>query len=108
MAVTGLLALLDDVIAILDDVAVLSKVAAQKTAGIAGDDLAVNRGLPWPRLREHLDALHRLRRDGEMRCSVTYSLVILRANLHELRAFAELARRDGVRYRDDPRPHRAR
>lgn len=39
---TGLLALLDDVVSILDDVAVLSKVAAQKTAGIAGDDLAVN------------------------------------------------------------------
>jgi MoaA/NifB/PqqE/SkfB family radical SAM enzyme len=61
--------------------------------------LSVNRGLPWPRLREHLDALHRLRREGELRCSVTYSLVILRENLHELRAFAELARRDGVRYR---------
>ncbi len=42
MAVTGLLALLDDVTAILDDVAMLSKVAAEKTAGIAGDDLAVN------------------------------------------------------------------
>lgn len=42
MALSGLLALLDDVTAILDDVATLSKVAAQKTAGIAGDDLAVN------------------------------------------------------------------
>src|SRR5687768_865496 len=42
MALTGLLALLDDVTTILDDVAALSKVAAQKTAGIAGDDLAVN------------------------------------------------------------------
>lgn len=42
MAVTGLLALLDDITAIMDDVAVLSKVAAKKTAGIAGDDLAVN------------------------------------------------------------------
>ncbi len=61
--------------------------------------LAVNRGLPWPRLREHLDALHALRRAGELRCSVTYSLVILRANLHELRDFAALARRDGARYR---------
>lgn len=39
---TGLLALLDDITSILDDVAALSKVAAQKTAGIAGDDLAVN------------------------------------------------------------------
>lgn len=41
MAVTGLLALLDDLGTILDDVAVLSKVAARKTMGIAGDDLAV-------------------------------------------------------------------
>ena len=39
---TGLLALLDDVTAIMDDVATMSKVAAEKTAGIAGDDLAVN------------------------------------------------------------------
>src|SRR5688500_13209558 len=39
---TGLLALLDDITTILDDVAAMSKVAAQKTAGIAGDDLAVN------------------------------------------------------------------
>lgn len=42
MAVTGLLALLDDVAATLDDVAALSHHAAQSTAGLAGDDLAVN------------------------------------------------------------------
>lgn len=42
MAGTGLLALLDDITSILDDVATMSKVAAKKTAGIAGDDLAVN------------------------------------------------------------------
>lgn len=42
MAVTGLLALLDDMSTILDDVATMTKVAAKKTAGIAGDDLAVN------------------------------------------------------------------
>ena len=42
MAATGLLALLDDITAILDDVAALTKVAAKNTAGIAGDDLAVN------------------------------------------------------------------
>lgn len=42
MAATGLLALLDDIASILDDVATLSKLAAQKTMGIAGDDLAVN------------------------------------------------------------------
>jgi uncharacterized protein len=39
---TGLLALIDDVTTILDDVATMSKIAAEKTAGIAGDDLAVN------------------------------------------------------------------
>lgn len=39
---TGLLALLDDVISVLDDVAVLSKKAASKTTGVLGDDLALN------------------------------------------------------------------
>jgi len=37
-----LLALIDDIATILDDVALLSKVAAQKTAGVLGDDLALN------------------------------------------------------------------
>jgi len=41
----GLFAILDDVAATLDDVAVMSKVAAKKTAGILGDDLAVNANL---------------------------------------------------------------
>jgi predicted DNA repair protein MutK len=39
---TGLLALLDDLTIIIDDVAALTKVAAKKTAGLATDDLAVN------------------------------------------------------------------
>ncbi|MEO7979182.1 DUF808 domain-containing protein [Flavobacterium sp.] len=39
---TGFFVLLDDIAAIMDDVAVMSKVAAKKTAGILGDDLAVN------------------------------------------------------------------
>jgi uncharacterized protein len=38
----GLLALLDDVTAVLDDVSVMTKVAARKTAGVLGDDLALN------------------------------------------------------------------
>lgn len=42
MAMTGLLALLDDITTLLDDVAVFSKVAAKKTAGVLGDDLALN------------------------------------------------------------------
>jgi uncharacterized protein len=39
---SSLLILLDDITAILDDVAVMSKVAAKKTAGVLGDDLALN------------------------------------------------------------------
>jgi predicted DNA repair protein MutK len=39
---TSLLALIDDVASVLDDVAVLTKVAAKKTAGVLGDDLALN------------------------------------------------------------------
>ena len=38
----SLLALLDDIASVLDDVAVLTKVAAQKTVGVLGDDLALN------------------------------------------------------------------
>jgi len=39
---SGIFAILDDITVLLDDAAVLSKVAAKKTAGILGDDLAVN------------------------------------------------------------------
>ena len=39
---SSLLALLDDVATILDDVSVMTKVAAKKTAGVLGDDLALN------------------------------------------------------------------
>ncbi len=42
MAGASLLTLLDDIATILDDVAVMSKVAAKKTAGVLGDDLALN------------------------------------------------------------------
>ena len=42
MAGASLLALLDDSATILDDVAVMTKVAAKKTAGVLGDDLALN------------------------------------------------------------------
>jgi predicted DNA repair protein MutK len=42
MPSTNLLALIDDIAIILDDVAILSKVAAKKTAGVLGDDLALN------------------------------------------------------------------
>ncbi len=39
---SSLLALIDDIATVLDDVAVLTKVAAKKTAGVLGDDLALN------------------------------------------------------------------
>jgi predicted DNA repair protein MutK len=42
MAGASLLALIDDIASVLDDVAALSKVAAKKTAGVLGDDLALN------------------------------------------------------------------
>jgi hypothetical protein len=42
MAGSSLLALLDDIATLLDDVAVMTKVAAKKTAGVLGDDLALN------------------------------------------------------------------
>jgi uncharacterized protein len=42
MAGTSLLALLDDIASTLDDVALMTKVAAKKTAGVVGDDLALN------------------------------------------------------------------
>ena len=38
----GFFAILDDIAALLDDAAVMGKIAAKKTAGILGDDLAVN------------------------------------------------------------------
>ena len=42
MAGSSFFALFDDIAALLDDIAVMSKVAAQKTAGVLGDDLALN------------------------------------------------------------------
>ena len=42
MAGASLLALLDDIASVLDDVAILTKVATKKTAGVLGDDLALN------------------------------------------------------------------
>ncbi len=42
MAAGSLLALLDDITVLLDDIALMTKTAASKTAGVLGDDLAVN------------------------------------------------------------------
>jgi hypothetical protein len=42
MAVSSLLALVDDIASVLDDVALLTQMAARKTVGVLGDDLALN------------------------------------------------------------------
>ena len=39
---SGIFAVLDDIAALMDDVAITSKIAGRKTAAILGDDLAVN------------------------------------------------------------------
>ena len=41
MASSSLLALIDDIATVLDDVAAMSKIAAKKTTGVLGDDLAL-------------------------------------------------------------------
>ncbi len=56
----------------------------------------VNRGLPLSRVRENLDALLSQRARAQNPESVSYSMVILRDNLHEIAAFAALSQRDGV------------
>jgi predicted DNA repair protein MutK len=42
MAVSNLLALIDDIAGILDDVSIMAKLAVKKTTGVLGDDLALN------------------------------------------------------------------
>jgi predicted DNA repair protein MutK len=42
MAGSSLIALIDDIATVLDDISVMTKVAARKTAGVLGDDLALN------------------------------------------------------------------
>ncbi|WP_286912376.1 MULTISPECIES: DUF808 domain-containing protein [unclassified Pseudomonas] len=42
MAASSLLVLIDDIATVLDDVSLMTKVAAKKTAGVLGDDLALN------------------------------------------------------------------
>lgn len=42
MAASSLLVLIDDIATVLDDVALMTKAATKKTAGVLGDDLALN------------------------------------------------------------------
>ena len=62
---SSLLALIDDIATVLDDVAVLTKVAAKKTTGVLGDDLAPecttgHRGHGRPRTARGLGGWERL------------------------------------------------
>jgi molybdenum cofactor biosynthesis enzyme MoaA len=59
----------------------------------------VHRGLPFSRIRAHLDLLLAARRDGRMQGSLRYSMVLLQSNHHEIEAFVDLAVRDGVGFR---------
>lgn len=59
----------------------------------------VNRGLPFERIRANLDALAALRRGGQVEAQVTYSMVVLKQNLHEIEQLGELAAQDGASVR---------
>ena len=67
-----------------------STLTVSLNAATAGTYETVNRGLPFARARAILDDLLSRRRAGTLACGITYSLVILEANRHEIRAFAEL------------------
>lgn len=56
----------------------------------------VNRGLPFERIRANLDVLAELRRSGQVDAQVTYSMVVLKQNLHEIELLGELAAQDGA------------
>lgn len=74
-------------------------VTVSLNAATATTYLAVNRGLPWARVRPNLDALLAAHRATRNPRAITYSMVILRANLHEIEAFAALAEADDVAVR---------
>jgi molybdenum cofactor biosynthesis enzyme MoaA len=61
--------------------------------------LSVNRGLEFARVRANLDALLQRKRAGLFGGSLVYSMVLLKENMHEIEAFAELARKDDVMFR---------
>lgn len=77
----------------------LAHVTVSLNAATAATYAAVNRGLPWPRVRANLDALLAARAARRNPRALTYSMVILRANLHEVEAFAALAEADDVAVR---------
>jgi wyosine [tRNA(Phe)-imidazoG37] synthetase (radical SAM superfamily) len=76
-----------------------AKICISINAASADTYLAVNRGVSWDTIRRNIEALLQLRREGYYTGLVTYSMVVLRRNLHEVRAFAEMAIRDGTEVR---------
>ena len=56
----------------------------------------VNRGLPYERIRQNLDALYDRRARGLFKGQVTYNFVVLRANVDEIEAIADLSFADGA------------
>ncbi len=56
----------------------------------------VNRGLPFQAIRRNLDALRTARKDGRFVGGLTYSFVVLKANLAEVVAFARMGLEEGV------------
>ncbi|MBL8625387.1 MAG: radical SAM protein [Myxococcales bacterium] len=77
----------------------LGHVTVSLNAATAATYQAVNRGLAWARVRPNLDALLAAHRAARNPRAITYSMVILRANLHEIEAFAALAEADDVAVR---------
>ncbi|NOZ01942.1 MAG: radical SAM protein, partial [Deltaproteobacteria bacterium] len=65
-------------------------------AADAGTYRDVNRGLSWSRIRRNLDALLDARLAGRFVGGLSWSMVIIRRNLDEIRAFARMAMSDEV------------
>lgn len=75
---------------------ILRGVVVSLNAADAPTYRAINRGAPWAVVRAHLDHLLRTRREGRFTGGLSYSMVVLRANLEQVPAFVELALRDDV------------
>ncbi|MBN1772430.1 MAG: radical SAM protein [Deltaproteobacteria bacterium] len=71
-------------------------VVVSLNAATAATYRRVNRGLPLARIRPKIDLLRTAFADGRLRGGLVYSMVLLRANHHELVDFCELAERDGA------------
>jgi molybdenum cofactor biosynthesis enzyme MoaA len=74
-------------------------IVASLNAATPGLYRRVTRGLPWEVVRHNLDALLRMRDSGRYAGAIIYSMVLIRLNLHEIRAFADMAAADGVEVR---------